>query len=107
MPNEEVKPLKIIDYIDRFAVLEILDKQISFYAEPPVDKRELELLYELRVRIKDIPDIDAIEVVRCKDCKNYKPQAKSAHWNSEKRYCCRCATVKVSDNDFCSYGERK
>lgn len=50
---------------------------------------------------------DFVEVVRCKDCKNYKPQAKSAHWNSEKRYCCRCATVKVSDNDFCSYGQRK
>lgn len=50
---------------------------------------------------------DVVEVVRCKDCKNYKPQIKSAQWNNKKRYCCRSAAVKVNDDDFCSFGERK
>ena len=50
---------------------------------------------------------DAVPVVRCKDCKHYKPQSKSAHWNSTTPYCCRCTTVKVSTDDFCSYGERR
>ena len=50
---------------------------------------------------------DVVPVVRCKDCKHYKPQSKSAHWNSTTPYCCRCTTVKVSPDDFCSYGERK
>lgn len=50
---------------------------------------------------------DLVEVVRCKDCKNYKPQTKSAQWNSTTNYCCRSATVKTNPNDFCSYGERR
>lgn len=51
--------------------------------------------------------VDAVYVVRCKDCKHYKPQHKSAHWNNEALYCCRCATVKVKPDDFCSHGERR
>jgi hypothetical protein len=50
---------------------------------------------------------DFMEVVRCKDCKHYKPQSKSAHWNSKALYCCRSATVKMKPDDFCSYGERR
>ena len=50
---------------------------------------------------------DFVEVVRCKDCEHYKPQSTSAHWNNKKRYCCRSATVKANDYDFCSYGKRK
>ena len=30
-------------------------------------------------QIADYPTVDAVEVVRCKDCKHYKPQKKSAH----------------------------
>jgi hypothetical protein len=57
--------------------------------------------------IDKCPTVDAVEVVRCKDCKHYKPQSKSAHWQSTTHYCCRCAVVKVNPDDFCSYGERK
>ena len=45
--------------------------------------------------------------VRCKDCKHYKPQRQSAHWEGSTLYCCRCTTVKVNADDFCSYGERR
>ena len=54
-----------------------------------------------------LPKVDAVEVVRCNDCKHYKPQKKSAHWSNSTPYCCRCTTVKVKPDDFCSYGERR
>jgi hypothetical protein len=53
---------------------------------------------------------DAVEhmgIVRCEDCKHYKPQKQSAHWRNSTLYCCRCAVVKVDPDDFCSYGERR
>ena len=53
------------------------------------------------------PTVDAVEVVRCRDCKHYKPQKKSAHWENSVNYCNRVVTIKVQPYDFCSYGERK
>ena len=52
------------------------------------------------------PTVDAVEVVRCKDCKHYKPQNQGAHRNCTTPYCMRVVAVKVSPDDFCSYGER-
>ena len=46
-------------------------------------------------------------VVRCKDCKHYRPQKKSAHWENRANYCNRIVTIRVQPYDFCSYGERK
>ena len=58
-------------------------------------------------QISEAPTIGAVEVVRCKDCKHYKPQKKSAHWEHRANYCNRVVTIKVQPDDFCSYGERK
>lgn len=51
------------------------------------------------------PTVDAVEVVRCKDCKYrcngkdcYHPLLLSWSWG---------AIRNVKDDDFCSYGERK
>lgn len=45
--------------------------------------------------------VDAVEVVRCKDCKHYKPD----------EYECGCdfagGLPYVKADDFCSYGERR
>lgn len=57
--------------------------------------------------IKNAPTVDAVPVVRCKDCKYYRPQKKSAHWENRANYCNRIVTIKVQPYDFCSYGERK
>lgn len=51
--------------------------------------------------------VDFVEVVRCKDCKHYKPQSKSVRWSCTTNHCCRSATVKTSPNDFCSFAERR
>ena len=57
--------------------------------------------------LKEAPTVNAVEVVRCKDCKHYKPQKKSAHWENRANYCNRVVTIKVQPGDFCAYGERK
>ena len=48
-----------------------------------------------------------VQVVRCKDCKHYKPQNQGAHRNCTTPYCMRMVAVKVSPSAFCSYGERR
>ena len=52
--------------------------------------------------VKDQPAVDVVEVVRCKDCKNYDNQfsVDNCGWCDE----FNCGT---SDERFCSYGERK
>ena len=57
--------------------------------------------------VDEQPTVDAVPVVRCRDCKHYKPQKKSAHWENRANYCNRVITIKVQPDDFCSYGERK
>ena len=44
--------------------------------------------------LRNEPTIDAVPVVRCKDCKHH-------------HYICMSNFLDRSDNDFCSYGERK
>ena len=48
-----------------------------------------------------------VSIVRCKDCKHYRPQKKSARWENRANYCNRIVTIKVQPYDFCSHGERK
>ena len=52
---------------------------------------------------KNTPTVDAIEVVRCKDCKH------SEHWYRDRRRCFLWTEngVSVFDDGFCNYGERK
>ena len=74
------------------------------YGKPTID-------YDSGVKVLEwidkAPTLDAVPVVRCKDCKHYKPQKKSAHWENRTNYCNRIVTIKVQPYDFCSYGERK
>lgn len=48
--------------------------------------------------LEDAPTIDAVPVVRCKDCKHY---AEELCWNLYGR------CTPVSDMDYCSSGERR
>ena len=51
--------------------------------------------------IEQTPTIDAVEVVRCRDCKFMIPQ-------SHTRYCTVWNAVNgMGDDGFCNYGERK
>ena len=57
--------------------------------------------------VDEQPTVDAVEIVRCRDCKHYRPQKKSAHWENRTNYCNRVVTIKMQPDDFCSYGKRK
>ncbi len=54
--------------------------------------------------IADSPTVDAVEVVRCKDCKYRMFDITSVEYYCNNENSCQ---VEVRDNDFCSYGERK
>ena len=54
--------------------------------------------------LREAPTVDAVEVVRCKDCK-------FGDWDSEPNDAMVCMRTKDgfwrSGNDFCSFGKRK
>lgn len=53
--------------------------------------------------VQDAPTVDAVEVVRCKDCTHnpdYKVKAKNMVW-------CRQWRTYVSNTGFCNHGERR
>ena len=47
--------------------------------------------------MKTAPAVDAVPVVRCKDCTEYQ---QNFHW-------CRLHDGEMQPTDYCSYGERK
>jgi hypothetical protein len=55
----------------------------------------------LRMAIKEQHSVDAVEVVRCKDCKHRYTASSGVI------FCTQHLTMSANDNDFCSYGERR
>ena len=47
--------------------------------------------------------VDAVPVVRCRDC----VYAKSAKINKKGYRICPASHMEITDDDFCSYGERR
>ena len=66
----------------------------------PVDRQTMEWQ---KKKPTDFPVVDAVPVVRCKDCKD------SHLWYADKSICELWAEtgVDVFNDGFCSYGERK
>ena len=99
------------EYIDKSAIYNKIAKLEELardrYLDTPQGSRYQSQMNErtsLKHLIYDFPTIDAIQVVRCKDCiyyeigKDYQPY-------------CNCSDGGISDypqdNDFCSHGERR
>lgn len=57
--------------------------------------------------INDAPTVDAVEVVRCKDCK-YRDifRHESEMGDSSDEYCRWHPNESPDDDDYCSFGER-
>ena len=53
--------------------------------------------------IAEIPTVDAVEVVRCRDCKHYEIHKPKVLENCERNG----YIIPMKPDDFCSYGERK
>lgn len=63
------------------------------------------MMYEIADYIDDAPDIDAVPVVRCKDCVHWRQEVDCGcgriHW-----YCTYMRKGKKPD-EYCSRGEKK
>lgn len=82
------------DLIGRQAAI----KEVGFYSCHSGDK----LLFADN-KLKQLPSVDAVEVVRCKDCKH------STEWYGDRRRCflwCEDG-ISVFEDGFCNYGDRK
>ena len=89
------------DLIDRAALLKRIDK-VCMDTDP----------YRAGVQfgvetvggwIREAPAVDAVPVVRCKDCKHYENHKLKVFEN-----CVRNERfIPMKPNDFCSYGERR
>lgn len=59
---------------------------------------------EASLRAKQMPTIDAVEVVRCKDCKHLEVLNV---YNKPYNLCLSHIAFSPKDDDYCSKGERK
>ena len=55
------------------------------------------------IDILTAPTVDAVEVVRCRECKHYEIHKPKVLENCERNG----YIIPMKPNDFCSYGERK
>ena len=89
--------------IDANAVM----KEVERCFAPP---RTLLTVYEvLSGIIKNAPTVDAVEVVRCKDCKHCTICYPEKQLDKEATQAWLCKKYKrwTKPDDFCSYGERR
>lgn len=92
------------DLISRSELLEDIDKERKRLVERNLFGAEHLLVHPVRRLIENAPAVDAVEVVRCKDCK---------HWGigygveTEHIKACCFANYMVGKNGYCVYGERK
>lgn len=83
--------------MSRYIDAEILKEQIKFTFG------DFYITQDIIDVIEDSPTADVVEVVRCEDC-IHKQNAKI---NSKGFLICPASGMEITDNDFCSYGERK
>ena len=93
--------------IDADELEELFREVIGSIANRPEIQADLEHMVRASAMtvemIKDAPTIDAVHVVRCKDCKHSEP------WYSDKSRCFLWheTGIDVFNDGFCNYGERK
>lgn len=90
---------------DALKITKIVERKRKLFADGRVRKANDWTDVVLLEDIENAPTVEAVEVVRCKNCK---------HWWKENKLCCndKCcngnvAVVDAPPNHFCSYGERR
>ena len=75
-----------------------------------IDAEELELQFDVsdediiaKEIIRNAPTVDAVPVVRCRDCEYFV----NAAVNANGFLICGVSDMDITPEDFCSYGERK
>lgn len=92
------------DLISRQAAIDALVEELAYKPEGYWDSGLNQ--YDVEVVLNQQPSIDAVEIVRCKDCRWYKS---NLMWDGKAvKICAKEAYEPVrKEDDFCSYGERK
>lgn len=93
-------------FIDADLLLENINDSVVFTVR---DKNSPELRGARKIinEIKNAPTVDVVEVVRCKDCKNYDKFGQRCGNHSFLDTDDPYAYLTLCGNDFCSEGERK
>lgn len=71
--------------------------------------------YYIKRNIMDLPAADAVEVIRCKDCKHWNKSSVSGEWPDKVTCCCKITqhyklkgwTSFTAPDDYCSFAERE
>lgn len=66
--------------------------------------------FQVKFDIEEAPTIEAEPVVRCKECKHWKPSgSKAGNSFSDMEYIGGCEFTNYCrrESDFCSYGEKR
>ena len=60
-------------------------------------------------RLRNDPEAEWVEIVRCKDCKHYIPRITcvEGHYNGCDAWLDNGNEIEVAPDDYCSYAERK
>ena len=90
--------LKEYEHIDWYCV----SKEGQFMRGATTEDNPLIHYYDGEEIIKNAPTVDAVEVVRCMDCKHCDPE--NYHCD---HHMGTAAPLRRKPDDFCSYGERK
>lgn len=93
------------EYIERGAALSMREppKSNRYYQTDNLDDAYGQGWDDALCCIERLPAADVIPVVRCKECE----YAKDAKVNSKGFCICPASHMEITDDDFCSYGERK
>ena len=86
------------DLISRAALLQ------EFETESSCHNNDLWHITGIKAFIENAPAVDAVEVVRCKDCKRW---GTGAACETDFVKCCEFANYMIGANGYCLYGERK
>ena len=95
------------ELIRKSDVVKVIDKKIQNTS----DYLQHDALIELEADVEEIPTVEAVPVVRCKDCKHSdlpavltRKYGKAGTLTCHNRYG-SCNNRNVNENDFCSAGE--
>ena len=75
----------------------------SDYIQETLYRRAFKTRQDIEEWLNNSPTIDAVPVVRCKDCKHYEIHKPKVLENCERKG----YIIPMKPDDFCSYGERK
>ena len=99
------------EYIEREALMKNfcgydLTKCVKYWnesAEQQHDSYSTMMMYEIADEIEGAPTVDAVEVVRCRECK----QGEVDDPDFPDQYYCHAGCGWNNGDFYCSYGERK